>query len=297
LLGHFNSLAALQGALRLVEDEVVQRMHLLAERRGRAALKLQSGNHERIGQFSSQQNTQIRNSLAQPGGDQQALDLLLLTKMSPAGIHISRPDLLVVYGLPETGAQYLQATSQIGRRKEAPGLVVTVFNWPRRRDRWHYECFRSYHQALLWHMERPGLTPFASGARDCALHAVLIAVARLLQEQWAANICASHFDAAHELVAKIRDEILARVRRIDPAREDEVRQHLLALLHWWQRMATEHGEALRYQKRAYQDGRHLPVLLHHAGERHIEESLPTLHSLRDVNREACLFLSCREEVG
>jgi hypothetical protein len=282
LLGYCKSLQALQETMGLVEDEVVQRVRLLAERRGRAARQIQSG----------QNMAEILHCLELPPGDRRALDLLLVTQMILAGMESSHLDLLVLSGWPGSGAEYIQATSQVGRLPEAPGLVVTVFDWPRRCDLLHYECFRAYHQALSWHVEMPDLRPFAPEACDCALHAVLIAVARLQQEQWTANASASRFVSTHELVGKIRDGILARVKYIDPARADEVRQHLVALENWWQRMATEHGDALRYQQRAYRDDRHLPVLLHHAAEMHAGESLPTLSSLRDAGRDGRLLLSC-----
>jgi len=292
LLGYCTSLSALRETLAVVDDEIVKRVRLLAERRGRKARTIQPGDREFSSQLSLQKMAEILGYLEQPGGDQRALDLLLVTKMISAGIDISRLGLMVLSGWPGTNTEYLQVTGQIGRQPGVPGLAVTVFTGPRRRDLLYYECFRSYHQALPWHVETPGLAPFAPGARDCALHAVLIAIARLLPEQWTANASASRFTSTHELVGKIRDGILARVRCVDPAREEEVRQHLVALERWWQRMAVEHEDALRYQQRVYRDDRHIPVLLHPVGETRAGESLLTLQSLCDVGRQGRLFLSC-----
>ena len=59
-----------------------------------------------------------------------------------------------------------------------PGLVVTVYNSGRSRDLSHYEKFAAYHRTLYRHVEATGATPFAPRARDRALHAVLVALAR-----------------------------------------------------------------------------------------------------------------------
>jgi len=56
---------------------------------------------------------------------------------------------------------------------------VTLFNAGRSRDRSHYEAFKSYHSAIYRQVESTSVTPFSPRARDRALHAVLVALARL----------------------------------------------------------------------------------------------------------------------
>src|SRR5207245_6190189 len=51
-------------------------------------------------------------------------------------------------------------------RSEAPGLIVTVYNWSRPRDISHYERFRPYHEAIYQHVEATSVTPFAPRAQD-----------------------------------------------------------------------------------------------------------------------------------
>src|SRR5262245_17001600 len=50
---------------------------------------------------------------------------------------------MVVQGQPKTAAEYIQATSRIGRDLERPGLVVAVLNLHKPRDRTHFEQFRT----------------------------------------------------------------------------------------------------------------------------------------------------------
>jgi hypothetical protein len=58
---------------------------------------------------------------------------------------------MVVAGQPKTTAEYLQATSRVGRAW--PGLVCTVLNWVRPRDLSHYERFEHYHATFYKHVE------------------------------------------------------------------------------------------------------------------------------------------------
>ena len=96
--------------------------------------------------------------------------------MISVGVDVDRLGLMVVMGQPQTSSEYIQATSRVGRRM--PGLVVTVYNSGRSRDLSHYENFAAYHRTLYRHVEATGATPFAPRARDRALHAVLVALAR-----------------------------------------------------------------------------------------------------------------------
>jgi len=102
---------------------------------------------------------------------------------------------MVVNGQPKSTAEYIQATSRVGRTR--PGLVVTILNFGRPRDLSHFEHFRGYHQALYRGVEATSVTPWAPRARDKALHAVLLASVR-------------------HLVAGLRDDSAAVRFEVDP---------------------------------------------------------------------------------
>jgi hypothetical protein len=66
----------------------------------------------------------------------------------------------------------------VGREAEKPGLVVTLLNIHKPRDRTHYEQFRSFHQSFYRAVEATSVTPFAPRALDRALAATLVAAQR-----------------------------------------------------------------------------------------------------------------------
>ncbi len=95
------------------------------------------------------------------------------------GVDIDRLSLMGVTGQPKTTAQYIQVTGRVGRKwKERPGLILTIYNPGRSRDRSHFEQFHSYHRRLYERVEPTSATPFALSALQRAFAGVVLTWSR-----------------------------------------------------------------------------------------------------------------------
>ena len=254
LVGYFNSLRELGGAIRLVEDDVNGRMNVL-HRRDASVWPLRNL-YEREELTSNKRAEEVprildkleRRFLAErPKAGQYPIDTILASNMISVGVDIDRLGLMVVNGQPKTSAEYIQATSRIGR--QSPGLVLTVFNWTRPRDISHYERFRSYHGSLYRFVEATSVTPFSSRARDRGLEGVLTSLLRLGDSNLNGEQDAAKFDVSTTWVKEVVDFIARRAEGCtgDSLVGSETRDELFADLDRWTNVA-EHDK-LCYSRR------------------------------------------------
>src|SRR4029453_3975369 len=111
--------------------------------------------------------------------DNKTLDACLASNIIEVGVDIDRLSLMGVVGQPKTTAQYIQVTGRVGRKWwERAGLIVTIYNPSKSRDRSHFEQFHSYHRRLYERVEPTSATPFALSAIQRALPGALGAWAR-----------------------------------------------------------------------------------------------------------------------
>ena len=108
-------------------------------------------------------------------------DAVLATSMLQVGVDVTRLGLMLIVGQPKNTAEYIQASSRVGRDAGRPGLVVTVGNWARPRDLAHYEQFRHFHETFYRRVEPLSVTPFSVTSLERGLDGVLVASARVLQ--------------------------------------------------------------------------------------------------------------------
>ena len=230
-------------------------------------------------------------------------DVVLATSMLQVGVDVSRLGLMLVVGQPKNTAEYIQATSRVGRDTNRPGLVVTLGNWARPRDLAHYEQFRHFHETFYARVEPLSVTPFSVTAVDRGLDGALVAAARVTQagtsgglnpEHNAGNVSTQR-EALTKLVSALTDRVAAAGGE-DAARYTANR--LEARLSEWTRRAKEtsgrDGE-LVYERGA--DDVHFFALLRsaessggHAPQRD-EAPFVVAGSMREVQPEINLLVS------
>ncbi len=211
----------------------------------------------------------------------EVIDALACTNMISVGVDISRLGLMIVKGQPKSTAEYIQATSRIGRDRNRPsGVVLVLYAANRPRDRSVYESFQSYHHALYREVEPVSVTPFSPPARDRSLHASLVAVMRHSMS-WERPQDAKRFDRKDGDQRRVLTEFK---NRLDEAcREDEsseVRLHLDQLVDRWQQEVGVSGNPL-----SFGGGRQFrELIVHFTPERRAGEfPWPTLNSMRHVD--------------
>lgn len=291
LLGYFNSLRVLGSALLQVEGDVRERVGVVSRRTGTEARRLQSAG-ELTSRVSSAEIPRRLKSLERTFQSGNAEDVVLATNMISVGVDIDRLGLMTVMGQPQSSSEYIQATSRVGRR--FPGLVVTIFNSARSRDRSHFENFLPFHQALYRAVEATSATPFAARARDRGLHGVFVALARLMVDSMSGERGA-HSAPSHE--AELRRLIALIASRVESTTEGEETsdtvEQLDEMLKVWIAEARAR-DSMKYENRKDSSDTLLVEPSSALTNEDIEYTLtetpwPTLMSLRDVDADSALY--------
>ena len=161
------------------------------------------------------------------------LDVVLSTNMVSVGLDVSRLALMVVCGQPLTTAEYIQASSRVGRA-DVPGLVFANYFRHQARSLAHYENFRSYHESFYRFVEPSSVTPYTHQVRQRALHAALVVALRHGCDHLRENDRAGHLDLTDPRVRQAVETLKLRCRAAGPAEKaDEVDRHIDRLLEQW----------------------------------------------------------------
>ena len=241
----------------------------------------------RIAQLTSrrtaEENAETFLRLASPRECEDSLDAVLATNMVSVGLDVARLALMIVNGQPLTTAEYIQATSRVGRAT-VPGLVFANYYRHQARSLSHYESFRSYHESFYRFVEPSSVTPFTYQVRVRALHAALVIALRHTCADLHGNGSAGSFDRNAPEVRAVVDELARRCERAaaETGQGSEVGAHLDRLVEQWHdeaRRCREESRQLNYDA-AERDKTADRLLFTHG------ESRPglwaTLHSMRNV---------------
>lgn len=270
LVGYFNSLRELGGMKRLAEDDVQTRSLRvdkgLVERPG-----LQPRYVKEIAELTSRvSNSDIPKYLDRleipfdAAYDTNAarfakanrapeiprpVDVVLATNMLSVGVDVNRLGVMVVNGQPKGTAEYIQATSRVGRA--FPGLVVSVLTWARPRDLSHYETYEHYHATFYQHVEAQSVTPFSPRAMDRGLTGTMLSLMRNRFEPFSPNA------GAGAMTSPSRSEMISTIHALgargwdvteDSAKKSLAEAELKSRADAWAQEAGVGGRTLVYQK-------------------------------------------------
>ncbi|MFA1546488.1 helicase-related protein [Actinomadura chokoriensis] len=287
LLGYFNSLRLLAGAKLQVQDDVSDRLGLLATLYEEAEREI-LWDIELTSRESSSEIPRHLQDMARSLPD-QAIDVILATNMISVGVDVDRLGLMVVMGQPQSTSEYIQATSRVGRKH--PGLVVTLYNGARARDRSHYESFPAYHSALYRQVEATSVTPFSARARDRGLPAVIIGLARLLIPGARPREAAASIVDFEEELRGLCETVLARVERTaGPVERDATARQIDEVIDHWLARAEDETELVYDDRRTPGNGLLMDAGHYDQTDDAIADTFPTLRSLRDVDVESKFYL-------
>ncbi|MBD2428240.1 DISARM system helicase DrmA [Phormidium sp. FACHB-1136] len=309
LMGYFNALRELGGSRRIVEDEVVSRLRNYQDRKRVneevsffSKRKIADSPEELTSRVDTNKIAETKRKLSLSFTDKDKVDVALATNMISVGLDIVRLGLMVILGQPKTAAEYIQSSSRVGRDKERPGLVVTLMNIHRPRDRSHYERFQYWHQTFYRAVEATSVTPFSSRALDRGLAAVTVAIARLGLSSMTPPQGASAITQQRQMIDALVKQISDRAGSHSKGDTslDELAQHVsnrvTDLLDTWDSIQNENQGSLQYNKSETEG---VGPLLLDPMELAVADPKPSLErqkfkaprSLRDVELSVPLYIS------
>ena len=336
-LAYFNSLRELGGARRILEEEVRNTVRQYGQRRRLGEphglfrdRRTFSDVVELTSRVSTDRVADARRRLERRFHETDRVDCAIATNMISVGLDIPRLGLMVVLSQPKTHAEYIQATSRVGRDARRPGLVVTLLNVHKPRDRSHYERFRHYHQTFYRSVEVSSVTPFSSRALDRGLAGALVGLARhaeagltppagverlaevragleeRLLETFGERVERQPFAGDAERRSESAEQDRTRVDRQPSAGAAEraerlanVRRRVVELLDSWRTVVDDyraHNVAVKYQQYEMKQGRPLlREMLDTDFESEHHRKFRANRSLRDVEPEVDLYI--REPTG
>ena len=306
LVGYFNSIRDLGGMRRAVGDTVSNRLRRISAR-GLATRAITAFDVEELTSRKSaveipkildkleqvfdpeqdRERQQRRKNRQAIDSAKQPLSVVLATNMISVGVDVGRLSLMVVANQPKATAEYIQATSRVGR--SFPGLVCTVYNWARPRDLSHYERFEHYHDTFYQHVEALSVTPFSPRAMDRGLSGVLVSYIRLLGTDFNRNEKAGVLRRDHDYVTLALSAISRRAGLVtgDQDAEDLTEDMLKRRLDQWLSTIAQRtgGSLLGYEGR--NDGRTINLLEKPGKD---WDYFTCLNSLREVEPNVRLIL-------
>ena len=204
-----------------------------------------------------------------PSRKEIPFDVVLATSMLQVGVDVQRLGLMLVVGQPKNTAEYIQASSRVGRDASRPGLVVALGNWARPRDLAHFEQFRHYHETFYAQVEALSVTPFSPTSLARGIDGLLISMARVVQGSLAEGLSPERSawrikdqrDAVERMCDRLKKRIEAAAQLEAPVKQAS--DLLVNRLDRWverAKRAAEMSKTLVYE-RTGEDDKYLPLIM------------------------------------
>ncbi|MEW1863065.1 helicase-related protein [Streptomyces sp. NPDC088194] len=147
---------------------------------------------------------EVRGVLDDLGSTNGSTGMVVATSMVSHGVDVDRLNLMLFNGMPRSMAEYIQASSRVGRAYH--GLVFMLFNPVRERDRSHYRYHGKFHEYLDRMVEPVAINRWSRFAVRKTLPGILMG--QLLQianrDWWRAGNAPSHLHDLSKMQAALR---------------------------------------------------------------------------------------------
>jgi len=297
LIGYFNSIRELGGAVRLLNDDIPSRIKHIKKKYGHEKERYINKKKEITSRIPSYEIAKVLEDLTvkynKNSVKQEAYDVVIATNMIAVGMDVDRLGLMTVVGQPKQNAEYIQATSRVGR--SFPGIVFTIYNPYRPRDLSHYENFEGFHSQMYRYVEGTTATPFSARARDRVLHAIVVALLRLRNEEMAQNTMAGEIvNIPDEAIEEVKQEILERVKIVAHRAYHDVEFEINSFIDGWKNLSKEEKILTYYT--SDQGLERYNRLLNYYHMYCTQKEKPTLNSMREVEQASTIYYFDKEEI-
>ncbi|GAA6768675.1 helicase-related protein [Flavobacterium sp. CGRL1] len=137
---------------------------------------------------------------------QNTVDLVLASNMFSVGIDIERLNVMLMNGQSKNVAEYIQASSRVGRKEK--GIVINLLDANRSRDKSYFENYIPFHNAYYKFVEPLSVTPFTEIAIDKVLASLLVCYVRHKQGLYKNNQATDFDGNINDLKAFLHTRIL-----------------------------------------------------------------------------------------
>ncbi|NHF63841.1 helicase-related protein [Microcella pacifica] len=276
LVAYHNSLRELGRTVTILRDDVRTMLEREVTSNPGGRTIGAEGIEELTSNVDSHELVKILERLSVSKGSPGVIDAIAATNILSVGIDVDRLGLMLVNGQPKTTAEYIQATSRVGRAG-VPGIVLTLYRSGKARDRSTFEGFRTFHGSFYRFVEPTSVTPWAFQARRRALRAALVILMRHAAG-YSKNDDAAAFDETSAFVQKAIGMLMDHIRLADEREAPTIERELRRAAADWNTRAKGSAGDLKYQGSKKTDDQ----LLKTFGDS--GQGWPTMHSMRSVER-------------